>query len=264
MALLKNNLYPRRRKPWTKLESQRFILLHPKYPNLWLAREFGRTTGAIANRACNLGLKKDVSKGYQLPLSDRRRWTRKETAFLLKHYKTMAHFDLAAIMERTCNSLNHKANCLGLKKIKLWTTGENKRFRQLYEKYSLKELAKEFNCSKYRIYIHAKKIGLPRKALPLSAYMWSREELKYLTKNYHLMSPRQLAKHLKYSVSAIRNKARKLGLRSGVFWTEKQKQYLKRWYHKTPLKEIARRLGRNESSVHRMLRITGLKQKRHR
>jgi len=261
MKFLTNNLYPRRRKPWTKLENQRLRLLYPKYSNLRLAREFGRTTTAIANRASALGLRKDVSKGYQLPLSDRRNWTGKETVFLLKHYKTMTFSDIAAAMERSCNSVAAKALRLGLKKNKLWTTEENKRLRQFYHKYSLKELAKEFNCSRYGLFIHAKKIRLPRKASPLSKYMWSREEIKYLTKNYHLMPSRHLAKHLKHPVLAIRHKASELGLRSGVFWTEKQKQYLKRWFHKKSFKELAESLGRNPSAVHEYALSLGLYRK---
>ncbi len=260
MKSLTNKLYPRRRKPWTKLENKQLRRLYPKYSNLRIARELGRTTAAIANRASAFGLRKDVSKGYRCQQGDSRKWTDRETDFLLKHYKTMTFPDIAATMERSCNSVTAKAVRLGLKKIKLWTAGENKRLRQLYQKYSLKELAKEFNRSKYEIYVYAKRIGLPRKAWPLSKYTWSREEIKYLIKNYHLMSSRQLAKHVKHSARAIRHKAGELGLRSGMFWTEKQKQYLKRWYYKKPLKELAKSLGRDPSTVHQYAISSGLYQ----
>ena len=261
MTLLKNNLYPRRRKPWTKLEDLQLRLFYPKYPNSWLAREFGRTPPAISGRAGRCGLKKDVSKGYQPPLREQRLWTDKEFNFLRKHYKTMAASDIAAVIGRSCDSVHTTAVCLGLKKIKLWTAGEDKRFRQLYQKYSFKELTKEFNRSKRTLYLHAKKIKLPRKAFPLSKYTWSREEIKYLIKNYHLMSRRQLAKHVKHSACGVQGKARELGLRSGMYWTEKQKQYLKRWYYKKPLKEIAKSLGRGLYAVQEYAPSLGLYQR---
>ena len=261
MALLKNDLYPRNHKPWTKLEDRQLKLLYPKYSDLRLVREFGRTAKALSARAGNLGLKKDVSKGYQRLLSGWRKWTGKEIGFLRKHYKTMMFSDIAAAMGRSCGSVGAKANRLGLKKNKLWTTGEEKRLRQLYPKYSFKELAKEFNCSRYGLRVHAKKMGLPRKALPISGYTWSRKEIKYLTKNYHLMPADQLTKCGKHSIHAIRQRARELGLRSGVYWTEKQKQYLKRWYYKNPLKELAEYLGRSSYAVRRYVMLLGLCQR---
>jgi len=255
MALLKNNLYPRKSKPWTNLENQRFRLLFPKYSNSRLAREFGRTPPALSTMAGKLGLKKDVSKGYQLLLSDQRRWTGKETDFLLRHYKTMTVSNIAAVMERSCYSVDAKAVRLGLKKPKPWML-KKKQFRELYSNNSLNELARKFGCSIGAIRAYAKKTGLPRKV-----YLWSKEEIEYLTKNYHLITSDQLAKYLKHSARSIYHKAGELSLRSGRLWTEKQKQYLKRWYYKKPLKEIAKSLGRSLYAVQGYASSLGLRQR---
>ncbi len=258
MKSLTNKLHLQRRKLWTKLENQRLMLLFPKYPDLRLAREFDRTLHAITNQAYNFGLKKDVSKGYQPPLSNQKKWTDKETGFLLKHYKTMRFSEIADALGRTCYSVDTKAKRLGLKKDTLWTPKEEQRLRQLYSKHSLAELAKEFNRSVYLISLHAKKLGITGKEHP-----WSKDEIKYLIRNYRLVPADRLAEKLtRHPVNSIFHKARELGIRSGVYWTEKQKQYLKRWYHKKSLKELARHLSRGYGSIHHMLYVTGLKQKR--
>ena len=244
MNFLTNNLYPRRRKPWTKLENQRLKLLYPKYSDGWLTREFGRTAPAILTQANILGLHKDVSKGYQPPLSDWRKWTGKETVFLLKHHKTMTFSDIAAAMGRSCNSVAAKTVRLGLKKAKFWTPEEDGRLRQIYRQRSLEELSKIFKRAPDTVFTRARKLEIPKRARP-----WSKKEIIYLTKNYHLMTSDQLAEHLKHSAATIRHKAHKLGLKSGLYWTEKETQYLKRWHHKKNFAEIAESLGRSPSAV---------------
>jgi len=261
MNFLTNNLYPRRRKPWTKLENQRLKLLYPKYSDGWLTREFGRTAPAILTQANILGLHKDVSKGYQPPLSDWRKWTGKETVFLLKHHKTMTFSDIAAAMGRSCNSVAAKTVRLGLKKAKFWTPEEDGRLRQIYRQRSLEELSKIFKRAPGTVFTRARKLEIPKRARP-----WSKKELKYLAKNYHKMPLDQLAQQLNHSAIVISHKALQLGLRTPLRnrrqWTQKEKQYLNRWYHKKTVKEIARHLGRGYGSVHHMLYVTGLKQKR--
>ena len=124
MKSLTNKLHPRHYKPWTKLESRQFRLLYPKYSTQRLIYEFDRTEPAILSRACNLGLKKDVSKGYQRPpLPNRRRWTDREIEFLRKHHKTMTYTDIADVLERSSIATGQKLLALDLKKVKLYAEG---------------------------------------------------------------------------------------------------------------------------------------------
>lgn len=244
---------------WTNAENMRLRLLFPKCSVMSLPDEFGRTFEAIAAHARILGLKKDASKGYQGPDRTWRKWTRKDIDFLRKHHKSMSYPDIAAAMGRNRNSVAIECRRLGLKGFRKengWTAEENERLKKIYREHSIEELAKIFGRSKNAILRKAKKLALSRKVST-----WTNEEIRYLTKNYMLMTSTQLAKRLKHPPQMIRVKANSLGIRKRTqwHWTEKEIKYLRRYYKKKTIKSIAKKLGRNIIAVKRKARQTGFR-----
>ena len=252
MRVRKNTQYPNCAKSWTKAERKQLRRLYPKYSDGWLTREFGRTSSAITSQVHLLGLKKDVSKGYRGRDSNGRKWTDREIAFLRNHYKKMSLIDIAAAMGRGCNSVNIKANRLGLKKAKVWTSQEKEQLRKIYYERSINDLTHIFSRSRDSVKRQVRKMALPRKE-PL----WTNVEIKYLTKNYKRMTSTEIAMHVKHSPEAVRKKAQKLGFgryqRPRVHpllpWSEKELRYLKCWYGEKTASEVAKSLGRSTRAV---------------
>jgi len=78
---------------------------------------------------------------------------------------------------------------------------------------------------------------------------WSAEEEAFLKENYSRLSVRELSQILCRTPDAIKEKARKLGLRKVRWWTKEEERYLLENYSLRQLKEIARELGRTKSAV---------------
>jgi DNA-binding CsgD family transcriptional regulator len=252
--------YVRHGKTWTKIENQRFRLLYPKYSIRWLIRNFGRTSSAILTQACILGLHKDAQKGYRFPLSDWKKWTNKEINFLKKHYKIMTFTQVADAMGRSCNSIATRIARMGIKKAKFWTPKEDDRLRRIYRRHSLEELSKIFKRAPGTVFTRARKLKIPKRARPFSS-----EELKYLTKNYHLMPVDQIAQKLNRLTIVVAQKARKLGLKNKFidkrYWTQKEEKYIRRWYNKKSLSDIAKFFKSTPKAVLTHARQMGLHRK---
>ncbi len=244
---------------WTNAENMRLRLLFQKRSVMSLTDEFGRTFEAIVAHARILGLKKDASKGYRGPDRTWRKWTTKDIDFLREYHKSMSYLDIAAAMGRNRNSVAIESRRLGLRgfrKEQGWADEKKEQLKKIYREHSIKELAEIFGCSKNAVLTQARKLALSKKVST-----WTNEEIRYLTKNYRLMTSTQLAKHIKHPPQMIRVKANSLGIRkrNQWHWTEKEIKYLRRHYKKKTVKSIAKKLGRNIIAVKLKARQTGFR-----
>ncbi len=78
---------------------------------------------------------------------------------------------------------------------------------------------------------------------------WTEPEIEVLTKNYHIKTPKEIAKVVGRSHTAVRDKAEKLKLRSYKTWTEENIQFLKDNYEQAPWKLLTTRLKRSKPTI---------------
>lgn len=85
---------------------------------------------------------------------------------------------------------------------------------------------------------------------------WSKNEEKWLRKNYKKFTNKELGNHFGVNLDSIRHKLRFLGLRKRKFWTKKDIKYLKENYNKKPYYELAKDLNVNGGSIqHKVSRL---------
>lgn len=78
---------------------------------------------------------------------------------------------------------------------------------------------------------------------------WTERQEFLLKKYYSYFSNKEIATTLQKSVRAVREKARKMGLKNKHFWTKKDEKYvLKSWVNNHP-EEIGIKLNRTKWAV---------------
>lgn len=98
----------------------------------------------------------------------------------------------------------------------------------------------------------------------LGSRKWGKQEACYLKANYGKKTSKEIAAALSRSKYSVQEKAKKLGLKSGVCgkgrkWSKQEICYLKAHYVKTSAKRIAEILGRSQHSIYGKVRELGLK-----
>ena len=78
---------------------------------------------------------------------------------------------------------------------------------------------------------------------------WTESELQQLVELYPTMKAADVAQAMGRSLSAVRDKAYTLGLKSGRTWTPEEYEYLDENWGKTSLGSIAKHLARSEDAV---------------
>lgn len=101
------------------------------------------------------------------------------------------------------------------------------------------------------------------KGVVLPMAQWTESEITYLQQHYETQKISETAGYLSRSVNAVRQKAKKLGLKLTVIdavglWTEQEEEYVKKYYEQCQTKEIAKRLGRSALSVKKKANTLGL------
>jgi hypothetical protein len=93
---------------------------------------------------------------------------------------------------------------------------------------------------------------------------WTKEETRYLRKNFKKKSYQEIAKDLGMTRIAVFQKARKMGLRLRQTprpWTEADDEYIRQNYKKIPTREIAQKLNRSLDAVINRAGPLGISQK---
>ena len=141
----------------------------------YVAKKTGHPVYSVVAKANSLG----VFSGSL------RRWTQFEVNYLLKNYSTKSVDSIARSLKRNKSSVENKARQLDIyvPKPKKWTEEQLKLLKELWtnEKYSIDDVAAKLNKTRPATHFQAWKMGLRR---PQLWHFWTKEETKYLKKNF--------------------------------------------------------------------------------
>lgn len=100
-----------------------------------------------------------------------------------------------------------------------------------------------------------------KKKLIKGPWSWTKEDIRLLKRLYPKGNIKNLAERLNRPLTAVRQKAYDIGMKSDVYnyWTKEDLQLLKKLYANTVTAEIATRLKRSAGSVKTKARQLGLK-----
>lgn len=133
--------------------------------------------------------------------------------------------------------------------IKNWTVEDNQKLADLVKiGYSYDELAKLFQITRSQIERQVININ----ASWTSPTFWKGEEFKYIKEHWQTMSDKEMAKHLRRSVTSIIKHRISLGLlrtANKKHWTESEDEYLKEFYKSQSDIQIGNHLNRPVDGV---------------
>jgi len=100
-----------------------------------------------------------------------------------------------------------------------------------------------------------------KKKLIKGPWSWTKEDIKLLKRQYPKGNTKKLAERLNRPLTAVRQKAYDIGMKSDVYhyWTKEDLKLLRKLYANTVTTEIAARLKRSAGSVKTKARQMGLK-----
>ena len=129
---------------------------------------------------------------------------------------------------------------------KKWTKSEDELLIKEFSTKTNKELAEMLDRSAKSIIQHAHTLNLHKDKQTL----WKDDEVEFLKSHYNVdMTPLDIAKELKRSVSSVKGKAFAVGLADNVKWTQEQIDYLIDNYCYKTNDEIGKKIGRSEQAV---------------
>ena len=100
-----------------------------------------------------------------------------------------------------------------------------------------------------------------KKKLIKGPWSWTKEDIRLLKRLYPKGNIKKLAERLNRPLTAVRQKAYDIGMKSDVYnyWTKADLQLLRKLYANTVTSEIAARLKRSPGSIKTKARQLGLK-----
>lgn len=121
---------------WAKEEDELLKKLYQRLRYDHLAELLGRTTSSIMTRTNTLGLERKVGN-----------WTEDETNFLKNSYSEMDFCVIAKKLGRTEATVAQKASRIGLIQNHYWSERDNQRLKELYPKFTARQLAERLDHS---------------------------------------------------------------------------------------------------------------------
>lgn len=237
-------------KAWTD-EEIRVVKLHYEERGLAYCRKLlpNRPDGSILDLAKRLGI------------SSARTWTVDEERFLIENYTKLGSKKCAEILNRSVNSIKHKAAIFKLPSARAWTDEEVDILTRHYKTNGVDYCVKLLNRERSAIHAKARKLGIAE-ARPES---WSIEELDVLKQNYERYGSKFCVDALpRRSQQSVIREARKLGLaRAPQSWSAEELEFLKQNYIQYGIKFCTEHLvGRTQQSVRMQAYKLGLRQNR--
>lgn len=172
-----------------------------------IGRILGKTKGAIT------GMLFKQMRDFGLPKRyEHKPWSKKEVAYLIKHYKNTPVPKLSTILGRAVYSIHRKARSLNLASdaVRAWTDEETAFLKEHYKKWTYEEIAKKLGRTVYSVNGRAEFLQL-RKDVSVH---WTAKEVDILKKYAKVLPPEEIAKKLSNRTPvAVHIKAVRLGLR---------------------------------------------------
>jgi len=203
-------------------------------------------------------------------------WTKEEEQYLTDNYFSTSRNDLSAYLNRSLNSITAKGSQLKLNKDwtkfrrhEAWTQEEIDYFKTNYDGCDMKEMSKILNRTERALRRQSRILDIKHNSKEKGrGFWWTVEEEQYLTDNYYSADMKEMCKRLSRQKTAIRAKARKLGLernkevRSSGYnrpWAKEETEYLKENYEFGDPKGIAQKLNRTRKAITERAKILKLK-----
>ena len=100
-----------------------------------------------------------------------------------------------------------------------------------------------------------------KKKLIKGPWSWTKDDIRLLKKLYPHGNTKMIAKQLGRPLTAVRQKAYDIGMKTDVYqyWSEKDLKLLAELYSDTATAELAKRFGRSAGSVKTKARELGLR-----
>jgi len=191
------------KKLWTRSELNILKKRYTEKGASYVAKKTGHPIHSVVAKANSLGIHSGAL----------RRWSQFELNYILKNYSNKPSDSIARSLKRTVASVDNKARQLDIyvPKPKKWSPQQIEMLKQLWpdKKYSIDDVAAKLNKTRPATHYQAWKMGLRR---PQVWKFWTKEEVKYLKKNYKKKTYVQIAKELDRSLDAIINRAGPLGI----------------------------------------------------
>jgi hypothetical protein len=136
------------------------------------------------------------------------KWSQSEIETLNKYYSISGYTYCSNLLNRTENSIIHKANRLGLISKNIWSDDDIYFLETHYNDFGAVFCSEKLNRSRDSVVHKAKKLGLKNK----SKKSWNNDEIYFLESHYSDFGASYCSEKLKRSINSIKNKARTLGL----------------------------------------------------
>lgn len=204
-----------------------------------IGKSFGGVSGQLFKQIRDLGL----PKRYEHKL-----WSRKETAYLVRHYKNTPGPQISDVLGKKLHAIHHKAKLLNLSSdaVQTWTGKEKNILKKYYNRWPIEKLAKKLGRSIGSVCAKANVLNLLDKHKP-----WTAEDINFVKKYYKSWSSTKIAEKLGRSSSSISYKANELNLTGPASkpWTKKDIDFIKKYYKQWTNPKIAEKLGRSIKAV---------------
>ena len=180
---------------WSAEEEQLLTELFPTITNEEIAEQIGRTLSAIANKARNMGLRKQYF------------WSATEDDLLKKFYKKLTYRKLAQLLGRTKSAVQIRVITLGLEcKVENWTEDEIEFLKKSYRKMTYHKIGEKLGRAWTAVAAKAENIGLIKK------YHWTKAEIQKLKRLHTSFTALQIAEMMGYPLKAVQDRIRRLHL----------------------------------------------------
>ncbi len=209
LGVKKNPAYKKPNNLWPDEDIERLRQLWQQgYSQAQIAETISRSLTSVIHQV------KRQKKHFGLPkrTDEWRSWSDKETAYLIRHYKSKTLRELSAILGRKISSILGKAKNLnlteGTPKTK-WTADEINIVKKYYNQWSPAKIATKIGRTPGAIKQKAIALNLSD-----SVPRWTAEEIGILKKYYKILSTGKIAQKLTgRTLDSIRQKGIELGLR---------------------------------------------------
>ena len=146
----------------------------------------------------------------KLGLSTSRMWTEDEEKFLIENYTKFGCKRCAEVLHKSSEAVKHKAASLKLQSARNWTDEEANILLKHYKTDGVDYCVEQLKRERCAIHAKARKLGLANNR----AEGWSTNEIDFIIENYAKLGSKACAEALHgRTSSAVRNQARKLGLK---------------------------------------------------
>lgn len=192
-------------------------------------------------------------------------WTDDDKKNLKKYYIKYGSKEAAKMLGRTYAATRQEILRLGYNNpevVKTWKYDELEYLKRAYPKYGPQRVANRLGRSYKSVQSKANKLGICYWDRSKRFPTWTDYQLAYLKKNFANMTNETIGKNIKKSPDAVRDTARRLGLKKNKphIWTAEEEEKLISMVKRYKIDTISRSLNKPRQTVINKMRELSLKE----